>query len=109
MKATQERMVKGSLWMALLGLALFWVPAVNGLVAGLIGGYRIGNIWRALLVAAISGVVLGLGIWALFAALSPYIGLVAGVAIASWVLVSEVGLFAGAALGAMSHPVEAGA
>jgi len=110
MLPTQERkaMVRGSLWMVLVSLALFFVPAVNGLVAGLIGGYRIGNVGRALLVALGAGAAVALGIWLILTVTHPpLIGVLAGVAVAAWVLVSEAGLLAGAALGAMSHPAEA--
>jgi hypothetical protein len=101
-------MVRGSVWMTLVGLALFLVPAVNGLVAGLIGGYRIGSMKRALLGALIAGAVFAVvGGLLLRLTLPHFIGVSATVAILSWVLVSEVGLVSGAAIGAISRPAEA--
>jgi hypothetical protein len=66
----RKEMVKGSLWMTIVSLALCFVPVLGGLVAGMIGGYRIGRMSRALLAAVAAGVVAGLGSWLLLS-LSP--------------------------------------
>jgi hypothetical protein len=91
--------------MTLIELALFLVPVMGGLVAGLVGGYKVGHLRTALLSAAIAGVVAGLGSWLLLSLTLPHlIGVSATVAILWWVAVSVVGLFSGAAIGAISRP-----
>jgi hypothetical protein len=104
----RKAMTRGSLWMTLISLGLCLVPVVGGLIAGLVGGYRIGNMGRSLLGATIAGVVSGVLSWLLLSLALPHmISVSAGVAIAAWVLVSEAGLISGAAIGAISHPIEA--
>jgi hypothetical protein len=104
----RKAVVKGSLWMTIGSLVLCLVPVLGGLVAGMVGGYRIGRMKTALLVALGAGVVAGLGSWLLLSlVLPPVIGVTAGVAVAAWILVSEAGLLSGAAIGAISRPAHA--
>jgi hypothetical protein len=106
--AQREEVVKGSLWMAIVSVGLFFVPVIGGLVGGMIGGYRIGRMSRALLAALGAGVVAGLLSWLLLSLALPHVlGVSAGIAVFAWILVSEVGLFSGAAIGAISHPAPA--
>ena len=94
--------VVGSLWMVFLSLILFFLPAINGLIAGLVGGYKVGSIKRGLIAAILPSVVVGAGLWILFVVLDvPVLGLVAGFAIAALIVLSDLGLFLGAALGGM--------
>jgi hypothetical protein len=87
---------------------LFFVPVIGGLIGGMIGGYRIGRMSRALVAAVAAGVVAGLGSWLLLSLALPHVlGVTTGAAVAAWVLVSEAGLFSGAAIGAISHPAPA--
>jgi hypothetical protein len=103
----QREDVKGSVWMAVVSLGLFFVPVIGGLVGGLIGGYKIRRMSHALLAALAAGVVAGLGSWLLLSLALPHVlGVTTGVAVFAWILVSEAGLFSGAAIGAISHPVE---
>jgi hypothetical protein len=101
MKATQQRIVKSSLWMVFVSVGLFFLPALNGLIAGLIGGRRAGNVRRSLLAALAAGVVVAVATWLLLSLLSPRMGAVAGVLVFSWIVASEAGLLTGAALGGM--------
>jgi len=103
----RKQMVRSSIWMALVSLLLSPLPVVNGLVAGLIGGYRIGNLRRAMLGAAISGVVFGLLAWLVLSLTLPHLLGASAVAVLVWVLVSEAGLLSGAAIGAISRPAAA--
>src|SRR5688572_24232170 len=96
----RKEMVRGSVWMAVLSLLLSPIPVVNGLVAGLIGGYRIGNVRRAMLGAAIGGLAFGVVAWVLLSLALPHLLGVSAVAVLVWVLVSEAGLLSGAAIGA---------
>jgi hypothetical protein len=96
---------RGGLWMALISLGLCFIPVVGGLVAGLVGGYRIGKMSRALLAAGIAAVVAGGLSWLLLSLALPHIISISGAAaVGAWVLVSEFGLISGAAIGAISRP-----
>ena len=103
----REAVVRGSMWMAIVSLVLCFVPVIGGMIGGMIGGYRIGSMSRALLAALAAGVVAGLGSWLLLSLALPRVLGVTAAAIAAWVLVSEVGLLCGAAIGAISHPARA--
>ncbi len=87
--------VSGSIWMTVVPLALFFMPVLNGLVAGLVGGYRIGDARRAVVAAVLPAGVVALGLWLLFR----------GEDAPAWIAVSIVALFAGAATGGMSRHV----
>jgi hypothetical protein len=101
----RKELTKGSLWMTLISLGLCLIPVIGGLVAGLVGGYRIGKMGRALLAALIAGVVAGVLSWLFLSLALPHIiSVSAGAAIVAWVVVSEVGLLSGAAIGAISRP-----
>jgi hypothetical protein len=53
-------------WMSGLSLLLFWLPVAGPLVAGLVGGYKAGDLRRALLAVLLPaiglGVLIGVGI-----------------------------------------------
>jgi len=92
--------VVGSLWMVLISIALFFVPAINGLVGGLVGGYKVGGVGRALAAAVLPAAVVAVGMWILFALFdAPLWGVLAGTAVAVLVLLADIGLFIGAAIG----------
>ncbi len=83
-----------------ISLALFFLPAINGFLGGLIGGYKVGGAGRALGAAILPAVIVGLGLWLLLAVLdAPLIGLMSGVALMVLILCSSLGLLAGAAIG----------
>ena len=93
-------MIIGSLWMVLLSLALFFLPLVNGLIAGVVGGYKVGGVRRALLAAVLPAIVVAAGMWIAFALFdAPLWGILAGMAVGILVLLADVGLFIGAAIG----------
>src|SRR5947208_3163590 len=58
-----KEMTVGAVYMVLLSLLLFFFPAINGLAGGLAGGYRVGEVRRALLAAIAPAVVLALALW----------------------------------------------
>lgn len=103
MTAPERRssIVVGSLWMVFLSIALFFVPLINGLVAGAVGGYKVGGVGRALAAAVLPAVVVAGALWVVFALFdAPLWGALAGVAVGIIVLLSDVGLFIGAVVGA---------
>lgn len=96
----RKSVLTGAAWMVGLTIALFFLPLINGVIGGLVGGYKVGSVSRALIAAILPAVVVSLGLWALFAFLdAPVIGIVAGTAVAVLVLLSDVGIFLGAAIG----------
>lgn len=89
-----------------LSLLLFFVPAVNGLVAGAVGGYLVGSLSRALTAAVLPAFIVAVTFWIGFSLTGlPVIGFLAGGAISVWIIMSELGLFLGAALGGTLHQV----
>jgi hypothetical protein len=93
----------GALWMLGITLALFFLPTLNGLIGGFVGGYKVGTLRRALAAAILPGVAAAVGLWVIFAILgSPIFGVLAGSALLLMIALSEIGLFVGAALGGYS-------
>lgn len=96
----------GAAWMIGLSLLLFFVPAVNGLIAGAVGGYLVGSLSRALTAAVVPAFIVAVAFWIGFSLTGlPVIGFLAGGAISVWIIMSELGLFLGAALGGTLHQV----
>lgn len=101
----RRSVVVGALWMIGLSIALFFLPLVNGFIGGLVGGYKVGTVGRALLAALLPAAFVALALWVLFAVFqAPVVGLLAGAAVGIWILLSDVGIFLGAALGGAIGP-----
>jgi hypothetical protein len=95
-----KNVVLGSVWMVILALGLFFLPAVNGVFAGMVGGYMVGSTKRALMAAIIPAFIIAGGLWVLLATLDfPVVGFFIGAALAIHITLSEIGLFLGAAIG----------
>lgn len=93
-------LIVGSLLMIGVTLLLFFIPAVNGFIGGLVGGYKVGSVKRGILAALLPAVVAGIGLWIITALLSaPIVGMFAGAAVTVIIALSEVGLFIGAVVG----------
>lgn len=96
----RKNIVMGSIWMVAITLGLFFLPALNGLVAGTVGGYMVGTTRRALMAAVLPAVVAAGGLWVLLATLDfPVVGFFVGAALGIHIILSEIGLFLGAAIG----------
>lgn len=94
-----------SLWMIAISLLLFFVPAVNGLVGGAVGGYKAGSASRGLVAALLPSIVVGLALWGLLATYGrPVLGFFGGLAVGLWALISSVALLIGAAIGGVLAP-----
>lgn len=104
MLTTQDRssILAGSFWMVAISLALFFLPLLNGLIGGLVGGYKVGAVGRALVAAILPAVIVTLGLWLIFALWdAPFWGIVAGLTGGLLVLLADVGIFVGAAIGGL--------
>jgi hypothetical protein len=99
-RPANANIILGSLWMVGISLALFFLPAINGLVGGLVGGYKVGTPRNALIAAILPAVVIGVGLVLFFSVLGfPVLGFFSGAAVASLIALSEIGLLVGAWIG----------
>lgn len=99
-KTQNTNIAVGALWMIGVTLALFFLPILNGLIGGLIGGYKVGSLKRALAAAVLPALVAAVGLWVIFAVLgAPIFGVLAGAGVAVMIGLSEIGIFLGAAIG----------
>lgn len=95
-----QNVIMGGIWMVAITIGLFFLPALNGLVAGTVGGYMVGSTKRALMAAVIPAFVAAGGLWVLLATLDfPVVGFFVGAALGVHIILSEIGLFLGAAIG----------
>ncbi len=94
-----------ALWMIGISLVLFFLPALNGLIGGAVGGYKAGSATRGLSAAILPAIISGIGIWLLLTLFdAPILGFLAGLAVGVWALISSIGLLIGAALGGAVSP-----
>lgn len=97
--------IASSLWMIGISLVLFFLPAINGLIGGAVGGYKAGSVGRALSAAVLPAIIVGLAIWGLIALFdAPVVGFISGIAVGMWALFSSIGLLIGAAVGGAVAP-----
>ena len=102
MEKKNENIFMASLWMVGLSLVLFFLPAINGLIGGAVGGYKAGNWKRALGAAILPAILVGIGLWLIFALFdAAVLGFVAGTAVGILILIAEVGIFVGAVAGGL--------
>lgn len=94
-----------ALWMIGISLLLFFLPALNGLIGGGVGGYKAGSIGRGLGAAVLPAIVVGIGLWVLLAILdAPVLGFISGLAVGLWALFSSIALLIGAFIGGAISP-----
>jgi hypothetical protein len=97
----ERRAISGSIWMFVISSVFYFLPVANGIVAGLIGGFKIGNTRMALTAAA--GVLLFTTAvsWMLFTMMPiPLMGGISNqIQIAILIALSDAGLFIGAGVG----------
>ncbi|HEX5765425.1 MAG TPA: hypothetical protein VFY27_07640 [Woeseiaceae bacterium] len=98
-------LVVSALWMLVISMLLFFLPALNGLIGGAVGGFKAGSVKRGLIAALLPAIAAGLGIWALLAVFdAPIIGFLSGLAFGVWALISSIGLLVGAMVGGAMAP-----
>lgn len=94
-----------SLWMIGISLLLFFLPALNGLIGGGVGGYKAGTVGRGLAAAVLPAIIVGAAIWVLLAMFNaPVLGFISGLAVGIWALISSIGLLIGALIGGAIAP-----
>lgn len=93
-------LVMAAVWMVVISLLLFFVPLVNGLIGGAVGGYKAGTPRRGFMAALIPSILVAGFLWVVFGLFGgPVLGFFAGVAAGLLVLLADVGLFIGALIG----------
>jgi len=98
--ASRSSVVGASIWMVVVTLLLFFLPGVNGLIGGAIGGYKAGSAGRGVAAAVLPAVVTAVALWIVLTAFSlPVLGFLAGLATGVVVLLADLGMFVGAAIG----------
>lgn len=98
-------LVASAIWMLVVSLVLFFLPAINGLIGGAVGGYKAGSVGRALGASLLPALVVGIALWALFTLVgAPLIGVVGGIAVGVWAALSSVGMLVGAVIGGAVAP-----
>jgi hypothetical protein len=92
--------VMAAVWMVVISLLLFFLPLVNGLIGGAVGGYKAGSPSRGFIAALVPSILVAGLLWAVFALFGgPVLGFFAGAAAGMLVLLADVGLFIGALIG----------
>lgn len=102
-KSPSGSLVIGGVWMLILAVLLSWVPILGPLAAGFVGGRLIGEEKKALAVAFLPAVLMGIVVWLVLAAFElPLLGAVAGFGALVVIAVQELPLLAGAWFGGSS-------
>jgi len=92
--------VIGAIWMVVITLALFFLPAINGLIGGFVGGYLVGSPIRGFWAAIIPAIAAAIGLWILLALLHlPIVGFLAGATVGAFIVIADVGMLIGAVVG----------
>ncbi|HEY8280005.1 MAG TPA: hypothetical protein VIH99_10290 [Bdellovibrionota bacterium] len=97
----EVRSIGGSLWMLGITLALFFLPVVNGLIGGVVGGFRAGSTKGALLASILPVGAAAFLLWIILSYIQlPVMGSPAdAIQIALLTLLSIVAMVVGAAIG----------
>ncbi len=98
--AQQKHIVAGSFWMLGVTMALFFFPVVNGIIGGVIGGYKVGSTKNAIMASILPAIAAGFLLWiVLTLANLSIMGPVEGPQLALLIFLSDLGLLIGAGIG----------
>lgn len=95
--------IMGMIWMAVISLLLFWLPAIGPLIAGIVGGKVAGGVGDGLLAALLPAVILAVVLFFAGAMLTgiPVIGAVFAMGFMILVVINIVPLLIGALIGGL--------
>lgn len=95
--------IMGMIWMAVISLLLFWLPAVGPLIAGIVGGKIAGSVGGGFMAALLPGILLSLVLFFAGTLLTgvPVIGIVAGMGVFVLILINIIPLLIGALIGGL--------
>ncbi len=98
----------GMVWMAVLSLLLFWLPAFGPLIAGIVGGKVAGGVGNGLAAAVLPGLLLSILLALLFTVaaaplglFAPVVGTLAGATVFLVILIQLIPLMIGALIGGL--------
>ncbi len=91
------------IWMTIISLLLFWLPALGSLIAGIVGGKVAGGVGRGLLAVILPGLLIAIALFVFGTALTglPMIGVVAAGGTFLLVLLQVGPLLVGAIIGGL--------
>lgn len=99
--ANEGSVANAALWMIGLSILLFWLPVIGPAIAGFIGGTKAKTMGKAMAAAFVPAILLGVAVAAVLIAFDlPLIGTIAGIGVLIAILVEDVPMFIGAAVGA---------
>lgn len=103
MAEKEGSIIMGAIWMLVLSLLLFWLPAFGPLIAGIVGGKVAGGIGAALMAALLPAFVLAGALFLLGTSLTglPVVGAIFGASAFVLVLVQIGPLLVGALIGGL--------
>lgn len=95
--------IMGMIWMAIISLLLFWLPAIGALLAGIVGGKVAGGVGSGLLAALLPGVLLALILFfaGTFLTGIPLVGAIAAMGTLILILINIIPLLIGALIGGL--------
>ena len=97
---TRDSSALASFWMGFLTLLIFFVPGLNGLLAGFVGGYRLGTGGEGARAAVLPALGCFLFLWMMLVWYQlPLVGWIPGVPRELWAFLSAAAILPGAALG----------
>lgn len=93
----------GMIWMAVISLLLFWLPAIGPLIAGIVGGKVAGSIGGGFMAALLPGILLSIALFFAGTLLTgiPMIGVVASMGVFMLILINIIPLLIGALIGGL--------
>lgn len=98
----KENIFVASAWMVGLTLVLFFIPLLNGLIGGAVGGYKAGDWKRAVGAALIPAVIVSVVLAVVISMMNaPILGFFAGMTAFMLVLLADVGILIGAVIGGL--------
>ena len=103
MAAEKGSVIMGMIWMAVISLLLFWLPAVGPLIAGIAGGKVAGGVGAGFMAALLPGTLLSILLFFTGAMLTgiPVIGVIAGMGVFVLIIVNIIPLLIGALIGGL--------
>ena len=98
---SESKVVAGSLWMFAITMALFFLPVESGMIAGVIGGYRVGTTRTAVMAALGPLILVSFLLWMVLSLVPiPLMGSTPSqAALALLITLTDLGLLVGAAIG----------
>ncbi len=95
--------IMGMIWMAVISLLLFWLPAVGPLIAGIVGGKIAGGVGGGFMAALLPAILLSVALFFAGTMLTgvPVIGAVFAMGFMILVVINIIPLLIGALIGGL--------